>query len=481
MPTYSDPGTPQWWLDTLVDELNRRRTTICKLRNYMDGMAPLPEGAEDVREAYRKFQKMARYNLAETVVEAVSERMVATSIRTGKEGSADKEAQSIWDSNDLALYAPDVHTDMLALGAGYVIVGPPDEYSEHPVITREDPELVITAHDPKRPSRVIAALKMYHEPVTNKDFAYLYLPGVVHRYWRNAHDRDNPLSTKPDVSSNAWTLSGSDVLPEGMEDVVPVVKFENRRAQGEFETHLDLLDRINYITLQRLVIAAMQAYRQRALKGDMDDTDELGNDVDYGALFRPGAGSLWRLPEGVELWESQTADITPLVDAAKSDIRDLAAVTRTPLSMLIPDSANQSAEGALASREGLVTKAADRIQRADMGWSQVLSLAFMYRGTVKPREEINISWANPALMSLNEKADAASKATNIPWRFQMSEIWGFDPDLIDRMEVERNKEMLMAQMMQPAPQPGQTQNKQTGQQQSAANQPNSGQNTTGSV
>lgn len=481
MAVYQNPGTPDWWLYTLVDELCSRRNILSLLKAYMAGQAPLPEGAEDVREAYRKFQKLARYNLAETIVEAVSERMVATSIRVGADDSADKSAQSVWDENELDLYAPDVHADMLALGSGYVIVGPPDEYSNEPVVTREDPELVVTAHDPKRPQRVVAALKMYHDPVLNKDFAHLYLPGFVYNYWRNAEDRDRPLAASPEVSAAGWNFdaASSGALPEGMEDVVPVVRFQNRRGVGEFETHLDLLDRINYMTLQRLVIAAMQAYRQRAIKGDMDGTDEQGNDLDFGALFRPGAGALWYLPEGVELWESQTSDITPLVDATKSDIRDLAAATRTPLSMLIPESVNQSAEGAAAAKEGLVLKTMDRLKRVDMGWDQVLELAFRFKGEKRSRTEFHIAWMSPDRLTLNERADAASKTgTDWPWRSKMTEIWGVDPDLVDRMETERSQEMLMSQLMQPALQSGQQKPGQTNPEKA---QTNAGQNPQGSV
>jgi hypothetical protein len=179
----------------------------------------------------------------------------------------------------------------------------------------------------------------------------------------------------------------------------------------------------------------MQAYRQRAVKGDLPETDEAGEPIDYGAIFRPGPGSLWMVPEGVELWESQATDINPLLTAVKDDIRDLAAVTRTPMSMLLPDGQNQSAEGASFAREGLVFKAKDRIQRATYGWNTVMSikLAFEGQGPVNVETE----WLDPERRSLAERADAASKGTDLPWRTKMTDIWQFPPDKVDRMEQER--------------------------------------------
>ena len=38
--------------------------------------------------------------------------------------------------------------------------------------------------------------------------------------------------------------------------------------QNEFEDHFSIIDRINHMTLQRTVIATMQAFRQRGVKGN---------------------------------------------------------------------------------------------------------------------------------------------------------------------------------------------------------------------
>lgn len=459
------PGSPGWWLNRLAQQLVARRPLIRNLRAYMDGRAPLPEGAEGCREAYRRFQKFARTNFAELVVEAVQERMIPTGFRTGADGdeNGDDLARQVWHANNLDIFAPDVHTDMLAARAGYTIVGPPEDGV--PVITVEDPELVITAHDARRPQQVIAGLKMFRDDVLEREFAYLYLPGQVFVASRRADDPTLPPGDdfeshrQPEISLHGWDWDEerSGPLPAGLEDVVPVARFRNRRGLGEFETHLDVIDRINYVVLQRLVIAAMQAYRQRAIEeGDtpLPEADESGNTIDYATLFKPGPGALWQLPAGAKLWESQTVDLTPLLSAAKDDIRDLAAVTRTPLSMLLPDGQNQTAEGANFAREGLIFKTHDRIKRATYGWNRTLSIAFRFMGETERANILDMEtlWKPPERLTLSERADAASKAQDdFPWRSRMAEIWGMSPEAISRMESERVADAMLAASLAPPP------------------------------
>lgn len=450
----SVPNSPGWWLQALAKKLERKAHKRRSLRAYIEGDAPLPEGAEKVREAYRAFQRKSRTNFGELVVEAVAERMVPTGFILGDDAEGSDEASRIWHANSMDIFALDVHTDMLGVADGYVLVGPPDEDGDTAVITREDPELVVTAHDPRRPHVVIAALKMFRDDVLELDFAYLYLPGAVYVAKKRAKDG----GSRPSITAQGWEwdeeLSRS--WPSGFERMLPVTRFRNRRGMGEFEPHTDILDRINYMILQRLVITAMQAYRQRAIvqsEGRLPETDEDGNPIQYNDIFQPGPGALWELPEGATLWESQTTDIRPILEGAKDDIRDLGAVTRTPMSMLLPDGANQTAEGASFAREGLIFKTSDRIRRATYGWNRVMSQAFMFSGDRSRARAVDLrtQWAPPERFSLNERADASSKATDIPWRTRMAEIWGFRPDEIARMESERVADAMLAQALAPTP------------------------------
>lgn len=449
----TESRSPGWWLQRLLKKLGDEQDRYNRLDTYYRGENGIPAHAhKSVRQAYRRLMSMSRTNFAELVVEPVRERMVPVGFRTGADGDdlGDKEAWRIWQGNALDADAALVHRSSLALSLSHVIVGPVDPDTGVPVITPEDPREVVVECDPIRRRKVLAALKVFADDVEGVQKAYLYLPGAVIRAAR-------PLPTAGTALN--WDLSGfewdgpAQPLPA---NVVPVVPFRNRDSLGggsvgEFEPHLPILDRINYTILNRLEIATLQAFRQRAVIGDLPDKDENGDEIDYDGIFESGPDALWRLPAGAALWESGGIDLGPIRTAIRDDIQDLAAVTRTPLFYLTPDAANGSAEGASLMREGLVFKTQDRIVQAGESWEQVMSIAFLFAGDLDraQRADMEVIWASPERRSLSERADANAKAQDLPWRTRMREIWQFSPQEIDRMESERTTDLMLAMTDEP--------------------------------
>ncbi len=435
--------SPDQWLARLTKAMDSRASRLAVLRSYMDGNAPLPEGAEGCRDAYKDFQRKARTNFGELIVEAVAERLIPAGFTLNGKPEDDDSLRTIYKRNRLKIGTTDVIRDMLGLSAGYMIVG--ESAKRQALITCERPEQVITEQSASRPDQVHAGLKVYRDEIDGFDVAKLHAPGVVHTYYRELHD--SGVYKVPMRVQGDWTYAGAE--DTGLR-FVPVFPFLNRGGQGEFEPHTDILDRINWGILQRLVITAMQAYRQRAVEGDLPDVDEDGNEVDYAEMFKPGPGSLWRLPPGVKLWESQQSELGSLLLANKDDLRDLAAVTRTSMPMLVPDGANQSAAGAEAAREGLVFKSRDRLGRADIALTAALGAALaIERGEADIVEGVEILWEPLERRSLQERADAATKAQDIPWRTRMTDIWGYSADRVDSMESERAADALNAALSQP--------------------------------
>ena len=93
-----------------------------------------------------------------------------------------------------------------------------------------------------------------------------------------------------------------------------------------------------------------------------------------------GPAGLWMLPEGADIWESQTTDIQQWVTANSADVKQLAAATGTPLDILSPDVAG-SAEGASLKRETLVFKVAELNVRANDALVRALRMAMVAEGT----------------------------------------------------------------------------------------------------
>lgn len=459
------PESAGWWLQRLGGKLDAQARRCSALARYYDNEAAIPAPAtKALRMAYARLMSMARMNFAQLVVQAVQERMQVTAIRTGTDGSeqGDKAAWRIWQANHLDADSNILHTLQLALGVGYVMVGGINARTGAPLITIEDPRCVVTEQDPVDRRVSIAGLKLYRDPVFARWEAWLFLPGVVARAVGPAdHEVGGVQETIP-TNFSGWSWQGlPEYFPPNAAGVVPIVQFVNPgglggKPAGEYEFHLSVLDRIQYTILNRLEIATLQAFKQRAVKGVPDKHPVTGQPIDYDDIFAADPGAIWVLPATAEMWESGAVDLGPIRAAVRDDIQDLAAVTRTPLYYLTPEAgANGSAEGAALAREGLVFKTGDRTVHSGESWEQVMSLAFLIAGDVERSNvvDMEIVWADPQRYSMAERYDAASKAVaaGVPWRQVMSQVLGFSPQEIARMESERAADAVLLASIGPTP------------------------------
>ena len=462
-----EAGTPGWWMKRLLTRLDARRPYYEGLWRYYDGSHSLAAPTtKEVAAAYRRLMRMAHTNYGELVVEAVRERLMPAGFRTGavSDPMGDAEAWRVWQGNGLDADCDLVHRPFLVMGAAYAIVGPRDPDTGVPVITPEDPRQVIAEVDPVRRRKVRAGLKVFRDDVAGVDRCYLFLPGEVHRAVRPATASDlagRYANELPRSVLSGWEQDGAPQrLPANLSGRVPVVPFFNRPdatgdTTSELGGHTGLLDRITYTMLNRLEIATLQAFRQRAVKG-VPLHDETGGEINYDDVFSMDPAALWVLPETAEIWESGQVDLTGLRQSIRDDVQDLAAVTRTPLFYLTPEATNGSAEGAALSREGLIFKAQDRIRALSDPWEDVMSLAFAWAGddARAARSDMEVLWEPPERYSLSERADAASKASvgGLTWEQIMAMVWQLSPQEIARAKVDRAQAAFLASaLMPPAP------------------------------
>jgi hypothetical protein len=301
---------------------------------------------------------------------------------------------------------------------------------------------VDSEHHPADPRLITEGLKLWRDD--GMDFAYFYYPDRIEVYSKTGEGS---------LYSNDGWMWREDLSSDNPLGEVMVVKFKNIDGMGEFEPFLDLIDRINHMILQRLVIVTTQAFKQRAINGDLPQFDKDDNEVDYNGIFEPGPGALWMLPEGTEIWESGQTDIQGILSGVRADIQDFAALTRTPMHYLSPDGANQSAEGASLSREGLVFKVEDRMARVTPAWSKVMSLMFRWMGDEERAVLLDLEplWKPAERYSMSERADANSKFQDLPFRTRMQLIGQFSPAEVAEMEVEKAGEQILTQALLGAP------------------------------
>jgi hypothetical protein len=444
----------------------RIRPGLDLLNDYLVGDPPLMNYAVGWDDLFRVIARLGRLNMAELIINAKSSKMKLNGFRTAAadDDLGDAMASDIMRANRMKILAREVHDFQLWAGDGYAMVTPND--GEIPVITAEDPRETITAHDPAT-GKTRAGLKLFRDEWDAADLAHLYIAnrdGTVDHFPLIKKGRST-ISAGVFRFSKGWQLTEQGV---GQLDRMPLVRFRNRGGRGEFERHLDTLDRINDQIMSKVVIAKVQAFRQMAIENLPDTVTQIDAatgepeevEIDYSDAFEATPGSMWRLPEGAKIWESTPTDLGPLRLSIKDDLENLASVTQTALPAITPDAASGSAEGASLMREEHVGAVEACMDYAEVGWAEVMSIAFAFMGD---EERANITKIEPIRgpierFSLAERADAASKAvTTLPRAAIQTDIWQYPPAEVARLRQLDGADLLHQQAAAAAgqAQPGQ--------------------------
>lgn len=435
----------------LTRRLDQRRPATSTLRSHVDGNAPLPEMTQETRQSWQAFQKRSRTNWGKLVVDCVVDRVIPNGItvKGDPKNPLAVQAQRIWRDNRMDSVIKDWVRSGLTFGQSYLTAWA-EGVGENPAdvaITSDSPESMYVATNPLQQWRPEAALKTWRDLDAEEDYAMLWLKDRWVKFRRPAAitiERGVVSSTMlTNLAEGRWDRTGDEDRADG----IPIVVFSNPGGVGEFEPHIDLINRINAGILERLVIMAMQAFRQRAITGGtLPDRDEDGNQIDYSRVFAPAPGALWNLPEGLELWESEQVNVEPLLAAAKDDVRQLSAVTRTPLPVLMPDNQNQSAEGAKATDSGFVFRCRDRISEAKLGAEAILVKALRLDGaTVGDGDNVEVTFEFADRATLTEKYVAAKQAKDSgeSWRGIQRNVLGRSPDQIAQDAIDQAQEALL--------------------------------------
>lgn len=437
--------SPEWWLERLVVRRDARRARYEKLQAYECGDHRLPEGDEKARELFQKFQRKARTNYCGLVVSSTSERLHVTGFRTGggSGSQTDREAWRIWQANHLDADSELVHDDALTLSDSYVIVGPNADDPSTPIITAESPFYVTAVPDPMNRRNMAAALKSWVDTDAGVERAVLYLPDAFVYFQRD------DTTSQWSFATPTWSMGDETDRVGNPLGRVPVVRFVNRprsrdggEGRGEFEDAIDIQDRINNVVLDRLIIAKMQAYRQRYLIG-LPSEDEEGKPLDL--PFVPGVDLLWALdedPDKVKFGEFSQVDLTPVLKAAAEDVKAFVTVTGLPPHYVAGDLVNASADALAAAEARHVARCNKRAREFSESWEQVMELAFAWRREPLPADT-EVLWADTERKTDAQLADAAVKKqqAGVPWEQRMVDL-GYSPPEIERMRAQRAEDML---------------------------------------
>lgn len=461
-----EPGGDGWTLTVLAQRLGRRIPLMCFEKLMREGRESIPtqaipKGVDQSKYAiYKRYTMLGKINLADTIITAVTDRQRPNGFRLVSEaGEDDMKADNMYRDCHMDRTLPRLCDDVATHGQSFVAVstGRGEQYIRRvspwcAEMSDDGDDAIIYWYDKAQSIERIMLMRLTRDETGNP--ASVYSRTAWHetdsRTLVDENDEDNVrrIGDTWETDTPAYWLPPTGWKWEGEPDTadytwalacghIPIIRCSSVDGRSQIFKHLATLMRISQGIFDRMCISIMQAFRQRAMKGlkkryyrKGDPQVEAGlkragEKIDYSGAFEMGPASLWLLPEGCEIWESQTTDITPLVTAESSDIKHLAAASRTPLDILSPDVAG-SAEGASLKREGLAFKVEQLNRLMDDAMSLAVKMALVLSGDKTAIDQrFEMVWLPTAPQDWQSAADASQKiGTRLPDRTVWREVFG---------------------------------------------------------
>lgn len=444
-----EPGTSEWWIKRLSDELNSRHDEMTLNENYYDGNHNLLFATPKFRSAFGQMFSAFSDNFCEVVVDATEERLSVDGFRFGGDENpqADKEAWRIWQANGLDAESQVCHTESLVKSRAYTLIWNNPADPETPLITVEDPLQMVVAHDPANKRLRKAAFKRWLDD-TGFMFGYLYLPDRIEKY-RSRKPIEKAVSKAEleaivwdpwEEEDEAWPLKN----PLGE---VPVVAFTNRKrltgaGKSEIQTVRPIQDAINKMCADMLVSSEFAAFIQRWITGvEVPIDPETGRPIE---TFKAHVDRIFATEsENAKFGEFSQHDPKVFIGPIEMFIQHLATQTRTPPHYFLASMGNfPSGESLKSAETGLVSKVKRKARHFGESWEETLRLSFKVlgdaRGSVSDAETL---WQNPEFRTMGELVDALVKLKQIgvPDR-ALWEEYGATPQQMARWEELKDQE-----------------------------------------
>ena len=220
---------------------------------------------------------------------------------------------------------------------------------------------------------------------------------------------------------------------------IPVVPASTPDGRGIYESHLPVIDRINFSVYERLVLMDKQAFRELWIKGlpAFYENPETGEReiIDWSKVILRGPGNANLLPgDSTDVEETGEADFTQITAAVFNDVKYLAAVTSTPLYILDPSAAQESALG--ADKADKVHRTRIRTLRVSVGEALAEAMSLSFEATGEPNKEFETVWSPLEDETLAQRAQSATVLQSIiPQRSLWTDVLQLTPEQISRAEA----------------------------------------------
>ncbi|WP_223189561.1 phage portal protein [Nonomuraea terrae] len=461
------PLTPDWWLLRLGRKLRDRQMQLNCWWDYYSGNPPLPQGPKGPASVYLDFQRKARTNFLQMVVDASVHRLLAIGV-TDAAGKSDDEAWRWWQQNRMDSRQKQIFRTALSQSESYAIVGPHPKDPKRPLITPEHPREVIVEYDPATGER-IAALKAWYDDVEQVGKATVYLPDVIVKYQTGRRSGGRALPWGAENWGPRLDFDGSYVEAQSNPlNEVPVVPFTCAPELGElpqpdFAQGIDIQDRINLSMLNRMTAERYSAFRQKYVTGHRfreikdEETglpilDPISGQPQIEQPFRPDPGSLWASTgENVKFGEFSQTDLIGYLKTHQADILDLLILTHTPAYYYAGDLINVSADTVIALDTNHVAKIGEYQTGFGESLEDLFGLAAKIAGSERDFVSSEVRWKDPRQLNPSVMADMATKIKSIGYPLGVvAERMGESPQQVKRITTGQAQDAFLAASLNPA-------------------------------
>lgn len=392
----------------------------------------------------RKLVEMSKVPWLSLIVTAISQCLYVDGYRSpldaraiGDDDDDDDETPTIavpsgpwktWHANGFDQRQIAVHRAALAYGYSFVRITPGEDH--------EGKRSVLRGVSPRK------MFAVYDDPAADEWPEYVLL--VDSRGEGKGYD----LRLYDDLEMHRYVMSSKTAKPEYVSTerhgatVCPFVRYANMldldgRCDGEVEPFIPLAARINKTSYDRLLTQHFSSWKIRTVAGmAQPETQEEANRKKL--QLRQDD---FLVSEDVDT-KFGSLDETPLegfIDAWRSDIEALAAVSQTPTHALTGQMINLSAEALAASRAGLNQKVTERQKAFGASHVQTLRLAAALEGNQDYADDVlaRVTWQDMEIRSFSQAVDALGKAAtmlHVPLPALWQRIPGVEKSDVDEWE-----------------------------------------------
>lgn len=363
---------------------------------------------------HRNLAKISETPFLSLVVTTVAQQLVAEAFRSSQSADADRIAAP-WLRNRMQSRQRAVYRGALSYGYSYVTVMPGDSGA------------VLRGRSPRD------LYAVYGDVVEDEYPMYYMLVKGDHKYIV-----DEEAVYILGEERNAMGQTRTVFIEERRHNIgaAPAIRYSNQidlegRTPGEVEPYVQVAERINKTTYDRMLVQHFNSWKVRTATGlDMPNDPEDRERVKM--LLRQG--DILTGEDGVTFGTLDETSPDGLIKATDEDVKILAVVTQTPVHALTGDLVNLSADAIAEARAMADLKVNERKVGFGDSNEQVLRLAAHVEGRQEDAADFTLrtDWADLQSRSMNQAADALGKMATmlkIPVELLWDRIPGVTPDI----------------------------------------------------